>query len=64
MADLRMEVNKQGFYIEPLTDRGVEFVNGDGYKPQYSVGDHVDYPMIAQDVLIHEAEHEGLVIES
>ena len=64
MADLRMEVTSKGFYIEPLTIEGLDFVNGDGYEPQYQIGDHVDYPMIAQDVLIHEAQHEGLVIEA
>ncbi len=64
MADLRLEVIDNGFYLEPLTEDGLEFVNGDGYQPNYQIGDHVEYPMIAQDVLLHEAQHEGLVIES
>ncbi len=64
MADLRLEVINAGFYLEPLTEEGLSFVNVPGEWPHYTIGDHVEYNMIMQDMVLHLASDKGLVIES
>ena len=62
-SDLRMEVEGRGFYLEPLTEQGLAFVNVPGEQPHYQMGDHVEYPMATQDIVIHLANDKGLVLD-
>ena len=64
MADLRLEMTNEGFYIEPLTEEGLQIVNIEGELPHYQIGDHVDYPLLMQDMFVHLAKDRGLVIVS
>ncbi len=62
MADLRLEVINAGFYLEPLTEEGLKFMNWPGAVPTYKIGDHVMYQMQMQDMVLHAIEDKGLVL--
>ena len=62
MPDLRLEIMNEGFYLEPLTENGLKFMNWDGAEPTYQIGDHVMYQMQMQDMVVHQIEDMGLVL--
>ena len=62
MADLKLEIRDMGFFLEPLTDAGLAFMNYPGAQPTYKIGDQVEYQMRMQDMVVHAIEDQGLVL--
>ena len=63
MPDLRLEIEGEGFYLEVLTEEGALFVSHDLNDNEYNIGDHVQYPMIVQDMVVQEIQNEGLALD-
>jgi len=70
MADLELQHHRQyEFSLEALSDKGSDFLTFQAMGPDYAFEDHtvnigekIHFPHNIQDMIVHEAQDEGLVI--
>ena len=65
MADLKLEHENGHFILELVTQRATDWMDDhlDIYS-SYSIGDRVQFPLLVEDMILHEVQDLGMTIDS